>query len=273
MWNMFSKLFGKRNSFKNIIQPFPFREGFETKKVFDDGTRAPLSRERKIILEQVVLETEKLFRGSSIHWEIDGGLSVSLLRGQFIGEHRDLDVAVEESELEQLQKIIEAKGYGLFVTLGTEKRETMHMKRVDWKEFSEAPTFLFWIIAVDKNGLIRKDLALSFINVHIIKRSEKGLPFGEEGVELPAHWFRPRVINFLGSRINVASPLKTAYYKLQSIRNYDLTDLRHMFESGLISCLDVEEIEKVIGSEPGKKYKENYYKARKRMIEQIKQWD
>ena len=70
----------------------------------------------------------------------------------------------------------------------------------------------------------------------------------------------------------MASPLRTAYYKMKSLRNYDLTDLRHMFESGMISHSDILAIEKVIESAPGKKYSGDYYGARKQKIEEMKQW-
>jgi hypothetical protein len=250
MRKLLNLLFGKRLcSPVNIFQPFPFQGGFEKNKILEDGTRVALTRERKLQIIAMLCELEKLFDCSGLSWTVDGGLSVSILRGDFIGEHRDLDLAVEEHQLEQLQKHIESRGYGLFVTLGVQKRETMVMKRVDWKEFSTADTYLFWIIAVDEKGLIQKDRPLSFINVHIIRRNELGNPLSWGKKELPAHWFYSKAIEFHGCFLNVASPLKTAYYKLRSLRNYDLTDLQHMLDSGMLFFSDIMEIEAVLAEE------------------------
>lgn len=270
LWNW---LFGKKLcSAENVFQPFPFQGGFEKKKILEDGTRITLTKERKIQIITMLCELEKLFDCSGLSWVIDGGLGVSILRGDFIGEHRDLDLAVEEFQLEKLQEWIERRGYGLFVTLGVQSRETMIMKRVDWKEFSIADTYLFWIIAVDENGLIRKEKPLSFINVHIIRRNKQGIPLSWGKRRLPEHWFYPKVVEFQGSVLNAASPLKTAYYKLRSLRNYDLTDLRHMFESGLISHSDIEEIESVLNAEGENQHSEDYYRARKNFIANMKNW-
>lgn len=271
MKNLFDWLLCKKLCTKeNIFQPFPFQGGFEKKKILEDGTRIALTRERKLQIITMLCELEKLFDCSGLSWTIDGGLSVSLLKGEFIGEHRDLDLAVEEHQLEQLQKHIESRGYGLFVTLGVQKRETMVMKRVDWKEFSKADTYLFWIIAVDKDGLIQKDRTLNFINVHIIRRNKYGIPLNAGGCELPMHWFYSKAIEFHGCFLNVASPLKTAYYKLRSLRNYDLTDLQHMLDSGMLFFSDIMEIEAVLAEEGEKKYTENYYRARKNVISEMK---
>ncbi|HAS00153.1 MAG: hypothetical protein US57_C0002G0046 [Candidatus Moranbacteria bacterium GW2011_GWC2_37_73] len=273
MKNLLNRISGKKLCAKdNIFQPFPFQGGFEKKKILEDGTRVVLTKERKLQIITMLCELEKLFDCSGLSWIVDGGLSVSILLGDFIGEHRDLDLAVEEFQLEKLQEWIERKGYGLFVTLGVQSRETMFMKRVNWKEFSTADTYLFWIIAVDENGLIQKDKSLSFINVHIIRRNELGNPLSWGKKVLPAHWFYSEVVEFQGSVLNVASPLKTAYYKLRSMRNYDLTDLRHMLEAGLIPCADIEEIESVLNAEGENKHPEDYYRARKNFIIEMKEW-
>lgn len=271
LWNW---LFGKKLCLAaNVFQPFPFQGGFEKKKILKDGTRATLTKERKLQIITMLCELERLFDCSGLSWVVDGGLSVSILRGDFIGEHRDLDLAVEEFQLKRLQEWIERKGYGLFVTLGVQSRETMIMKRVDWKEFSTADTYLFWIIAVDENGLIQKEKPLSFINVHIIRRDKHGIPLSGGGKELPVHWFYHEAVEFQGNFLNVASPLKTAYYKLRSLRNYDLTDLRHMFESGLISHQNIEEIESVLNAEGEGKHEAAYYRARKNFIAMMKEWN
>lgn len=275
MKNLFNQLFGPNLCPReNILQPFPFKTdgGFEKKKILEDGSRAPLTMERKNQLCVMLSEVERLFDCTGLSWSIDGGLSVSLLKGEFIGEHRDLDIAVESRQLRQLQEMIEGKRFGLFVTLNVEKRETMVMKRVDWKNFSRANTYLFWIIAVDENGLIQKDKPLSFINVHIIRRNKQGIPLSEGKRELPVHWFYPRAVEFQGSFLNVAAPIKTVYFKLQSLRNYDLTDIRHLFEAGSISLSDIEEIESILNAEGESQYEPAYYRARKNFVAKMKTW-
>lgn len=238
---------------ENIIQPFPFGGGFKKKKILPDGMRAPLSEERKLILTKMVLGLAHLFANSDIAWAIDGGLSISLLNGSFIGEHRDIDVCVEGSQLEELQRIIQHKNYGFFLTPEASSREKMVMKRVGWEEFSMTKAFLLWIIAIDEDGLIQKDRDLSFINIHVVRRDAQGVPLGEDDALLPKDWFEPRNIVFEQRLINVASPVKTAYYKFLSLRNYDVTDLQYMFRSGMIDSSDVKEIERALG------YKQNLF--------------
>jgi hypothetical protein len=261
----------KEQSKKNELQPFPFQGGFENKKITEEGERFSLSPERRDQLDTMIAEVAKLFEGSSVNWAIDGGLSVSLLRGEYMGEHRDLDVAVENSQLEQLQQLVESKGFGLFVTLNPQKRETMIMKRVNWQEFSDAPTFLFWIIAVDEEGLIQKDKPLSFVNVHKIKRNEDDIPLSEEGYILPAEWFKSKTVEYQGKILNLAHPAKTAYYKLKSLRNYDISDLKKLIESKELSLEDIKRIGEILENEPRTK-DEKYYTYRKKVVEMMKDW-
>lgn len=272
MKNSFEQiLIKKEESEKNVFQPFPFEGGFEKKKINEEGERAQLSSERKEQLDIMVAEVAKLFEGSDVSWAIDGGLSVSLLRGDYIGEHRDLDVAVENSQLEKLQKLVESKGFGLFATLNAQRRETMVMKRVDAKGFSEAPTYLFWIIAVDEEGLIQKDKSLSFINVHKIRRNEQGLPLNWGGEILPVEWFEPKIVEYHGKTLNLAHPAKTAYYKLRSLRNYDVRDLKYLIDEEKLTFQDIETIEEILEKEPQTK-DPKYYAYRRKVIEMMKGW-
>ncbi|KKP70462.1 MAG: hypothetical protein UR69_C0005G0002 [Candidatus Moranbacteria bacterium GW2011_GWE2_35_2-] len=256
MGNQFEQIFTKKEKTKkNEFQPFPFRGGFEKKKITEEGERVELSPDRKEQLDSMVAEVVKLFEGSDVSWAIDGGLSVSLLRGEYIGEHRDLDVAVENSQLEKLQQLVESKGFGLFATLNT----------------SEAPTYLFWIIAVDGDGLIQKDKSLSFINVHKIRRNKQGLPLNESGDALPAKWFESEVVEYQGRTLNLAHPAKTAYYKLQSLRNYDINDLKYLIDAGGLNLEDIETIEKNLEKEP-QTNDPKYYAYRREVIKMMKEW-
>lgn len=261
----------KEESEKNVFQPFPFQGGFEKKKISEEGERAELSPERREQLDTMIAEVAKLFEGSDVSWSIDGGLSVSLLRGEYIGEHRDLDVAVEVSQLEKLQQLVESKGFGLFATLNAQRRETMVMKRVDAKEFSDAPTYLFWIIAVDEDGLIQKNKPLSFINVHKIYRNEQGLPVAANGNALPSEWFEPKTVEYQGRILNLAQPSKTAYYKLRSLRNYDITDLQYLVKTGELSIGDIETVEEVLEKEP-QTNDPKYYAYRRKVVGMMKDW-
>ena len=105
MLHMLEQLFFKKTKKEKIVnknefQPFPFGGGFESKKVNKEGERTQLTPERKEQLDKMILEVVKLFEESNITWSIDGGLSISLFKGEYMGEHRDLDIAVEVSQLE-----------------------------------------------------------------------------------------------------------------------------------------------------------------------------
>lgn len=58
-----------------------------------------------------VVETIKLFKKADVNVWLDGGWGVDALLGKQTREHEDLDIVVQEKDLPQLRKLLEARGY------------------------------------------------------------------------------------------------------------------------------------------------------------------
>jgi hypothetical protein len=217
----------------------------------------------------------KLFAGSDIGWQLDGGLNISLLKGEYIGVHKDIDISIEEGDLVKFYDTLKQNGYGLFLSYPRNSREPKGkyvMERVRDLKPLENKRGELMIAAVDEQGKIR-DESFNFPDVHLVKRNRAGRPTGWGGVELPEKWFEARAIELNGTKIHLSHPAKVAYFKLHDTRNYDLTDLRALADTGEITPSDVAEIERVINAENmARRVATNIRTGRKRKIEKLKEW-
>lgn len=214
-------------------------------------------------------ELGQAFEGSDLKWHLDGALNISLMNGadknpeKYIGEHKDVDISVEESELQRLEAFLLKKGYGLFLSRG----ENRIKRRVGYKNFnySDPHTKNLEIYPIDKDGKIdNTGRGLKFIDVHLIKRNGVGKPLGVSGVIIPEKWMEPISIDFKGKIINASNPSLLIYYKLHQGRNYDITDVERLIESENVTEEHIDEIEKVYKDEhiestkQGRKIFENF---------------
>lgn len=228
-------------------EPFPdFMEHVDENMM----RRAP-TPEEKAQMDANIIQLGKLFEGTDAKWHIDGALNISLLKGEYIGIHKDIDVSVEEVDLEKFEKHLATSGYGLFLTYpsNTKQPEGEHMyERVSGKDFLGGRKGGLMICAVDESGDIQEQNVkpLNFIDVHPIRRNESGSPLGWGNTELPNKWFEAKNTTFQGQQINLSHPAKVAYFKLHQGRPYDLEDLRTLTETGKLTSNDVDDIERTI---------------------------
>lgn len=253
---------------KNRIQPWPFRSKFLEEKINKLGERKPLSLEDEEKLNTMIKDAIELFKNSELKWVIDGGLSISILEGKFMGMHRDLDIAIEKKDLEKIEKLIEGNGYGFFITPMLKEKV---MERADYKKFGSADNSIRWIISIDGEGKIIQEKSLSFINVHIINRDPEGVPINENGNRLPEEWFDLIVKNFKGIDVNIAHSAKTAYYKIRSNRDYDLSDLKHLSKTGSLTLGDIDKIDTVL-KQDSKLEDAGFYDSRKESLDKLREW-
>jgi len=222
----------------------PFDDFME--HIDQNDERRPPTQEEKERMDDSLIQLGKIFEGSDINWHLDGAMNISLMKGEYIGIHKDTDVSIELDELEKLDGYLERKGYGLFLSYA-KNLEDPHskkiMKRVGASNFKETPTEHPMIVAIDEQGKIREGGHLNFIDTHIVKRDENGAPVGWGEVALPKKWFEGQPIDFQGQEINISHPAKVAYFKLHGTRSYDRTDLKALAETGKLSTEDVDEIE------------------------------
>jgi len=224
---------------------------FDDDNIDKNFERKPATPDQKKAMDKRLVELADIFDGLDINWHMDGALNISLMKGEYIGNHKDVDLSFEENELPQLEAQLLKKGFGLFLSRTGDKTENKIMRRVGYADFANSETEHMLIAAIDENGKIRKDKFLNFVDIHIIKRNKDGQALGNSGVEIPDKWTKPYPIEFQGKQINLSHPGKVLYYKLHQgkERSYDTTDIQRLIETGKVTEEDVADVEKVFESE------------------------
>lgn len=213
-----------------------------------DTRREPNNAEREEMNEKLN-KLGNLFECSGVRWQLDGALNISLMKGDFIGVHKDVDLTIDPDDLEKFEKILFAKGYGLFLSSQHEDPNKRRMEWVSADEFRNAPDDHLMIVAFDEQGQILKDEPFNFLDVHLIKRDANGRPLGFYEAPLPKEWYEPQVVLFHGKDINLSHPAKVAYFKLHGRRGFDQTDLFALAQTDKLTLGDVAAIEGVIEKE------------------------
>lgn len=222
---------------------------------FDDGNidenfeRKPATSEQKENMDKRLSELADAFDGSNLNWHLDGALNISLMNGEYIGNHKDVDLSIEKNELAAFEAQLLKKGFGLFLSRIEGETKNRVMRRVSCVDFVDSDIEHPLIAAIDKDGQIIRDKSLNFVDAHIIKRNAEGQALGESGVAIPDKWTKPYPVEFQGKSINLSHPGKVLYYKLHQGRGYDATDIQRLVETGKVTEEDVIDIEKVFESE------------------------
>lgn len=218
----------------------------------DDERRPPTSAERAE-LDARLERLGDIFAGLDVRWTLDGALNISLLAGDYIGVHKDVDISIEPDDLPVLEAALRERGYGLFVSLQkdpNDEKSKRIMRRIGADAAREryAMREPLLIAAIDGAGRIPEDGAtpLNFIDVHVVQRDGERRAIGVGGVMLPEAWFAPQPQGFHGRAINRSHPAKVAYYKVFQGRAYDGTDLRKLAEIGALTGEDVDAVARAV---------------------------
>lgn len=198
----------------------------------------------------------ELFKDSELNWHLDGAINISLLKGEYIRAHKDIDISVEEDELQKLDELLGSKGYGLFLSYPKNPENDsseMIMERVGANDFKDTGFKHTMIAAIDQEGKIIDTEELNYIDVHVTSRDEKGCPLGRSQARLPKEWYEGRRVDFKDQEIKVSHPAKVAYFKIQLKRKYDAkydeTDLKSLVETGALSEKDIDNLSQVLNQE------------------------
>jgi len=241
------------------VQAQPPWEDFASVNVDQEAKRKPATPEQVKEMDKRMAELGDAFAGSKLNWHLDGALNISLLAGKYIGYHKDVDVSVEQTELAQLEAQLFDHGYGLFLSSTNNETGERQLRRVGFRVFEDSEKEHMLIAAIDERGKLRDDKTLNFVDVHVVARNEAGEALGCSDVVIPEKWAKPYPVEFNGKQINLSHPGKVLYYKLHQDRNYDLTDIDRLVETGKLSVEDVDDIAAVYEAE----FKSNIEKARK----------
>jgi len=237
-----------RERFKFQERP-QFLDELITEQDKGDVRRMPTPEERES-MDSNISKLGKIFEGSDVRWQLDGALNISLMKGEYIGVHKDVDLSIEANDLEKLDDQLGRNGYGLFLSTEHPTNETKRqMERVSARQFREAPEAHLMIAAIDEQGKIKENEKLNYIDVHLVKRDADKNPLGYGEVKLPAKWYEPNTKSYQGAEINLSHPAKVAYFKIHWTRPFDATDLRMLTEIGNLTIEDVDEISQVFEQE------------------------
>lgn len=219
------------------------------------GDRLLPTVEQRDRMDRELQELHELFDGADFPWRLDGGLNISIYTGEYIGNHKDIDVALPTTaaELEQVNDWLGARGYGLF--LGEVNHEGGRTGR-NVLERTDGAGFLrgkdqgrhFFIMAIDQRGAIRQDAVLSAIDIHVDTLDDEGRIQEHNGV-LPVEWTKPQPRTFHGIELPASHPALTAYYKLHQTRAYDQRDLEKMVDCGALTGDDLVELGEIMSAE------------------------
>ena len=232
---------------------YQLRDPFDdfNKHIDDKAERRKPTPEEAARMDSNLIKLGKIFEGTTIRWQLDGALNISVVRGEYIGVHKDIDLSIDKDDLEKLDDQLGQNHYGLFLVHPKNPALRHGQKiyeRVGAEEFGTSPKEHLMIAAIDGDGRIveQKVESLNFLDVHLAERDVAGDPIGWRGVPLPKEWYGSKKIIFKGQEINISHPAKTAYWKLHSDRNYDATDLRILAMSNQLTVDDVDDIESII---------------------------
>ncbi len=215
--------------------------------------REPTSEEHER-LDRNLAQLSELFAGSGVRWNLDGAINISLVRGEYIGIHKDVDISVETEDIAKLDEALGRKGYGLFLSYPKDpaaERSMNTMERVGAGRFSHEHSNNLMIAAIDEQGKIQESGGpqLNFIDVHLIERDETGNARGFGGVEIPNIWAEKIRTEYQGHELYVSHPAKVAYYKLHGVRAYDMNDVRLLCEAGVLSLNDAKDLRAIMERE------------------------
>ncbi|MDP1884329.1 MAG: hypothetical protein Q8L10_03080 [Candidatus Moranbacteria bacterium] len=225
---------------------------FDNDNIDENFERKPVTLEQKEEMDKRLAELAKIFEGLNINWHLDGALNISLMIGRYIGNHKDIDLSIEKSELAEFESQLLKKGFGLFLSRTENKTKNKILRRFAHDSFVDTDTEHegLLVVAINKGGQVRRDNLLNFVDIHIVGRNADGQPLsGISGVVIPDKWAKPYPVEFQGKQFNLSHPGKILYYKLNQGRGYDVTDIQRLIKTGMIKEEDVTDVEKVIESE------------------------
>jgi hypothetical protein len=172
-------------------------------------------------MDRYLRDLGNLLKDSDVRWNIDGALNISLMRGQYIGVHRDIDISLEEEDLEKLDEALGKKGYGIFLSenLPDDPEGKRKLERVGVTAARNEQNRHLVIAKINEQGAITPGEQLNYLDVHLIRRGKDGRTMAGEGVAMPESWDEARAVEFNGTELRLSHPAKVAYYKLRQGRD------------------------------------------------------
>jgi hypothetical protein len=215
------------------------------------GERLPPTPEQVEEMDARLSALERIVGGSSMNWQLDGGLAISAYNGEYIGYHKDIDLSISPGDVPELQQRALAAGYGLFIgeLYRDQQNEVQYAIRPADVALYLKDRHHRFLIRVDDQGKIQQGGELDFIDVHIPPATDDGREIGPLDLPLPKEWNETRSVTLHGHDIHVPPLGKVAYYKLYSGRPIDIGDLRAIALADDFTDTDMAELEGQVQTE------------------------
>lgn len=216
-----------------------------------DGKRLPMTDIEREKMDQRLTLLGQLMKDANVPWHLDGAINISLYRDEYIGRHKDIDVTIDGQDAERLDAYLSEHGYGLFLVEAEDNPAggfSGKFRRVDGKRFRSAVSHKL-IAAIDERGEIQRNASLNFIDVRLPRRNTDGAVLGHADVVLPRAWETGRKQDFHGEQLHLAHPAEVAYHKLHQARSYDLTDIKILAASHVLTEADMNDLERLLVEE------------------------
>jgi len=238
--------------------------------------------EQKEEMNREIIGTGKLMNESGCWWQLDGGFNVSLLKGEYVGVHVDVDISVERRDLPKIEKYLLEKGFGLF-KVNKKKGPKKKLWRVGAEDFKYEEGWNLRFIPIDEDGRHRVDPNIRSIEVAVIERDERGKYSGWRGTPLPEKWLNWKKIDFHGVPIPLSHPAKFFFYKMWFTRGskeddkggYDDRDIGEYLKLNVLTEEDLRDIQRV-ANQVLRHYEENYRgnfrRISEKRLKQLRDW-
>lgn len=211
----------------------------------DKGYKEPTTEQKEKINIRISRLAE-IMEGADFPWYLDGAINISLYKGEYIRDHKDLDMSMFAEDFNKFDLLLEKQNFGIFEKIKREDKELWerihNVERGTIKEYQAAQ--------IDKRGkFIKTDDPFNYIDLHIHSRDKNGnVVINYSGSVLPKEFFEPVKKSLPnGKEINLSQPAIVAYHKLNEGRDFDFIDLK-LFRNKL-DDKDFEMLHKVFNRE------------------------
>ncbi len=226
-----------------VIQEFG-KEEWPSRAFDKDLTkRPPATPELREKMDRELVSLGRLMKDSGAWWQLDGGLNISVRKGDYIGSHVDVDISVLRADMPRLEEFLVSRGYGLFLRNLEKEFGKRVFRRVGADAFrrDEVGEWQFRIMAINESGEIQTNVDLPSIEVAVIERDKEGRPLGWRGTVFPEKWLKGEEVEFHGANLILSHPARFLFNKIWFTRGYDDEDLKLFAETGALTLDDVNE--------------------------------
>ena len=233
------------------------------------------SEERIGEIKNELEEAADLFQSADVPYIIDGALNISLYKGKFFREHRDIDFGVFSKDIPKLARALEQRGYALFrfpedvdERLKVKKALPHELIRPDEVDVSTISREHIFFLRVKDDFEIDTENYTCF-DIHALDQNVDGDIVRLSGTVIPKEYYMNTLeyTTDSGKKLRLCHPAILVYHKLLEGREHDLADIKYMIKENMLSKENFAEIEGLLAQDEEKNWDEDRPK-----IQKAKKW-